>query len=100
MRTRRDFLKGAAACGAALCAASEANAQGSASKPLNILILGGTGAIGPFHVRAALERGHRVAVFSRGRRQADLPASVEMLVGDRNGNLQSIQDRDWDAVLD
>jgi hypothetical protein len=37
--------------------------------PLRILILGGTGFIGPHMVRYAVERGHRVTTFTRGRRQ-------------------------------
>lgn len=71
--------------------------------PLNILILGGTGFTGPHQVRYAVSRGHKVTVFNRGRRQADLPASVEHLVGDRNtGDLASIQkgNRSWDVVID
>lgn len=71
-----------------------------AAKPLRLLILGGTGNIGPYHVRAAVARGHRVSVFSRGVTSADLPARVERLIGDRNGNLSSIEHRDWDAVID
>src|SRR6185437_2532386 len=70
------------------------------STPLRILILGGTGNIGPYHVHAALSRGHKVSVFSRGKRASDFPAEVEMLTGDLNGNLDPIKDRDWDAVLD
>ena len=31
---------------------------------------------------------------------ANLPAGVEQLIGDRNGNLESIKNRDWDAVID
>ncbi|HEX7237338.1 MAG TPA: NAD-dependent epimerase/dehydratase family protein [Gammaproteobacteria bacterium] len=65
-----------------------------------MLVLGGTGNIGPYHVRAAVARGHDVAVFSRGATAADLPAGVERLIGDRNGNLASIENRDWDAVID
>jgi 2'-hydroxyisoflavone reductase len=65
-----------------------------------LLVLGGTGNIGPYHVRAAVERGHHVAVFSRGRSAAEIPAAVERLVGDRNGDLSSIRRREWDAVLD
>lgn len=71
--------------------------------PLNILILGGTGFTGPHQVRYAVERGHRVTVFNRGRRQADLPASVEHLVGDRDtGDLASIKNAraSWDVVID
>jgi 2'-hydroxyisoflavone reductase len=40
----------------------------AAVKPLKILILGGTGFIGPYQVRYALSRGHQVTVFNRGRR--------------------------------
>jgi 2'-hydroxyisoflavone reductase len=72
----------------------------SSSQTLRILILGGTGNIGPYHVHAALRRGHKVSVFSRGKRSADFPAEVEMLTGDLNGQLESIRNRDWDAVLD
>lgn len=71
--------------------------------PLNILILGGTGFIGPHEVRYAVERGHKITVFNRGRRQADLPAAVEHLQGDRDtGDLASIQKArgSWDVVID
>jgi 2'-hydroxyisoflavone reductase len=51
-------------------------------------------------VRAAATRGHQLSVFSRGKDAADLPAGVERLLGDRNGDLESIKNRDWDAVLD
>lgn len=79
------------------------NAESSMSttpKPLRLLILGGTGMIGPYHVRAAVARGHKVSVFNRGKGSSDLPAGVESLVGDRNGDLAAIQGRDWDAVID
>jgi 2'-hydroxyisoflavone reductase len=69
-------------------------------KPLRILILGGTGFIGPHQVRYAIARGHKVSVFNRGRRQADLPDSVEHLFGDRNDNLESLKRREWDVVID
>lgn len=51
---------------------------------MNVLVLGGTGFIGPPLVRRLLDRGHEVAVFHRGRTQADLPPGVEHLVGDRH----------------
>jgi 2'-hydroxyisoflavone reductase len=70
------------------------------SKPLRILILGGTGFIGPHYVRAALAREHKVAVFNRGKGHADFPATVEQLIGDRNRDLGAIKDRIWDAVVD
>jgi 2'-hydroxyisoflavone reductase len=65
-----------------------------------MLILGGTGFIGPHLVRAAVERGHKAAVFNRGETHANLPESVEHLRGDRKSNLESIKNRDWDAVID
>lgn len=108
MSARRRFLKGVAAVGGALAwsarhaVAQQVFAPDSAAprSALRLLILGGTGAIGPYHVRAALERGHHVAVFSRGKTHADLPAGVERVIGDRNGDLAAIRTRDWDAIID
>jgi 2'-hydroxyisoflavone reductase len=71
-----------------------------AVKPLRLLILGGTGFIGPHQVRYAVARGHKVSVFNRGRSQADLPDSVEHLRGDRNNDLESLKGRSWDVVID
>jgi nucleoside-diphosphate-sugar epimerase len=68
--------------------------------PLDLLILGGTGFIGPYQVRYAVSRGHRVTVFNRGRRQADLPRGVIQLQGDREGQLDSLRGKMWDAVID
>lgn len=70
-------------------------------KPLRILILGGTGFTGPYQVRYALSRGHRVTTFNRGKTHpGELPAEVEQLVGDRNGNLDALKNRQWDVVID
>lgn len=84
------------------CAASPSIPQGGkpSSGSLRMLILGGSGFIGPHHVRAAVERGHSVSVFNRGRHSAQLPSGVEQLIGDRNGDLETIKHREWDAVLD
>lgn len=51
---------------------------------MNILVIGGTGFIGPFLVRQLQDQGHRVAVFHRGTSTATLPAQLEHIVGDRN----------------
>jgi 2'-hydroxyisoflavone reductase len=59
-----------------------------------------SGFIGPHQVRYAVERGHTVSIFTRGRREADLPASVEHLEGDRNGQLGALVGRTWDVVID
>ena len=97
---RRQFLKTA---GAALAAGalpwSSADAVALAA-PLSVLVLGGTGFIGPHLVRHAVERGHRVTIFTRGRHDAELPAAVERLQGDRNGQLDALAGRRWDIVID
>jgi 2'-hydroxyisoflavone reductase len=69
-------------------------------KGKRLLILGGTGFIGPHMVRYAAERGHEVAVFTRGQAEADLPDGIERLVGDRSGDLSALAGRTWDVVLD
>jgi len=72
-----------------------------APKPLKILILGGTGFTGPFQVKYALARGHKVTVFNRGKTHpGELPPGVEQLVGDRNGQLDTLRGRKWDVVID
>jgi 2'-hydroxyisoflavone reductase len=67
--------------------------------PKRILILGGTGFIGPHMVRYAVVRGHEVTIFTRGRTQAEIP-EVEHLIGDRSNDLSSLRGRRWDVVLD
>ena len=70
-------------------------------RPMRLLILGGTGFIGPHQVRYALSRGHKVTVFNRGRRPQDWPGEVEELTGDRNaGDLSALKGRTWDACID
>jgi len=106
--TRRDFLKATAAGGGALLAgglpalarAADLGDAERASAPLAILVLGGTGFIGPHLVRHAVARGHRVTIFTRGRHDAELPSSVVRLQGDRNGQLDTLKGKTWDAVVD
>jgi nucleoside-diphosphate-sugar epimerase len=50
---------------------------------MRILILGGTGFIGPNVVRHLSNLGHEVTLFHRGRTQAELPPSVAHIFGDR-----------------
>lgn len=107
MTTRRDLLKFSALAAAASALPSFAFAQGAkpvgkAAKPLNILILGGTGFTGPFQVNYALARGHKVTLFNRGKRPSpEWPGEVEQLHGDRNtGDLKSLQGRKWDVCID
>ena len=67
---------------------------------MNILIIGGGVFLGAAALQSALARGHRVAVFNRGRSRSAWPASVEVLTGDRGADLAALASRDCDAVID
>lgn len=103
---RRRFLKGSLLSGAAVAAGCvpESSTDGptpvQSRRPLHILILGGTGFIGPHMVREMLRRGHQVTLFNRGRTNNDLFPDLELLVGDRNGGLDALEGGEWDAVVD
>jgi 2'-hydroxyisoflavone reductase len=101
--TRRTFIKlSAAASGAFGLGIRSTRLFGETSvKPLRILILGGTGFTGPYQVRYALSRGHKVTTFNRGKTHpGELPNEVEQLVGDRNGQLDALKGRKWDVAID
>jgi 2'-hydroxyisoflavone reductase len=96
---RRQFLASGLALAAATAAQNRLPSQPRRSKKL--LILGGTGFIGPHQVRHALQRGHQVTVFNRGKSGAGLfGKDVEELVGDRAADLSALKGRSWDAVID
>jgi 2'-hydroxyisoflavone reductase len=67
---------------------------------MRILVLGGTQFLGRHTVDAALARGHDVTLFNRGRTRAELFPQVEKLRGDRDGDLESLSGRVFDAVVD
>ena len=96
MATRREFIGGSVALGAL----SLYGRRAAAEEGMNILILGGTGFIGPHLVQHALDRGHRITLFNRGRTNTHLFPEVEKLVGDRNDDLSALEGRRWDAVID
>ena len=107
--TRRDFIRTTGVVGAGLAlggsagCASESDpgaAASTAPTPKRILMLGGTGFIGPNMVRYAAERGHEVTIFTRGRSEMVLPDGVEHLIGDRNDDHVALEGRSWDVVLD
>jgi 2'-hydroxyisoflavone reductase len=127
MIERRDFLLGSLAAGvAAACrtkdaaapatgasgatgatsgptsatAAGPAPAAAARPAPKSILVLGGTGFLGPHVVTQALARGHRVTLFNRGKTHPGLFPDVEKLLGDRDGHLEALANRHWDAVVD
>lgn len=119
MTNRRDFLThlglagGAAAIGLSSPSALAASTSGltaltrlpshasNAPRRIKLLILGGTGFIGPHQVRYAVERGHEVTIFNRGRSAPGVFEGVEELTGDRStGDLASLSGRKWDAIID
>lgn len=67
---------------------------------MKLLILGGTRFLGRFLVESALARKHQVTLFNRGQTSPELFPKVEKLRGDRDGNLQALEGRKWDAVID
>ncbi|MCJ7629784.1 MAG: NAD-dependent epimerase/dehydratase family protein, partial [Longimicrobiales bacterium] len=115
---RRDFLRSACVVGGGLALGGDSvlgatpGAAGigpsserthghkvSQAAAKRLLILGGTGFIGPNMVRYAVDRGHEVTIFTRGRSEADIP-DVEHLIGDRSGDLSALEGGSWDVVLD
>ncbi|HEV8194134.1 MAG TPA: NAD-dependent epimerase/dehydratase family protein [Ktedonobacterales bacterium] len=67
---------------------------------MRLLILGGTHFLGRHLATAALARGHSVSLFHRGKTGSDLFPEAEYLPGDRDGNLEALGGRAWDAVID
>lgn len=118
MMNRRRFLASSTAAAGAMAlgvrtveatragdaAAARASRDLEADPPqqrLDILILGGTGFIGPWQVRYALQRGHEVTIFNRGITAPGMFDDVEELIGDRAiGDLGALRGRTWDAVID
>jgi 2'-hydroxyisoflavone reductase len=72
----------------------------AAPRPLRILVLGGTQFIGIHMAEIALERGHAVSLFNRGRSNPGMLPGAEKLKGDRDGDLNALKGRQWDAVID
>jgi 2'-hydroxyisoflavone reductase len=128
MPSRREFVKRTALAGGAIglggsllgdatVEAAAAMDEGAGSAPtltaphapraLRILILGGTGFTGPHQIRYAVERGHHVTIFNRGRRETMLPDGIVQLQGDRNeaDGLAALKAEvargvTWDVVID
>src|SRR5262245_17060906 len=73
---------------------------GWTARHMRLLILGGTRFLGRHLVDAALSRGHQVTTFTRGEHDDVLPAAVERLRGNRDGDLAPLRGRTWDAAID
>jgi len=112
--SRRSFMKTAAIGGAGLAlggarvaaraAERGAGAGSPATEKMSILVLGGTRFLGPALVERALERGHEITLFNRGRSNPKIFEGLETLIGDRDpdkgAGLSALEGRKWDAVLD
>ena len=106
--SRRDFVQlsllagGAVGLGLARQARAARPEVGKAERPMKILVLGGTGLIGPPLVEHAVARGHEVTLFNRGKTNTHLFPNLEKLRGDRNDDLSALEaeveaGRLWDA---
>ena len=102
---RRQFVKSVAGgAGLSLLPSWLYAGDGKAEKALKILVLGGTGFLGPHTVEYALKRGHEVTLFNRGKTNSDMFPDLETIIGDRDpdkdAGLSGLQGRKWDAVID
>jgi 2'-hydroxyisoflavone reductase len=102
--TRRTLLQHSAAAGALCALPCRSLTQEKAKEPLDLLVLGGTGFIGPHIVEFARQRGHTLTLFNRGRTNPGLFPEIEKLHGDRNPDkgegIAALADRRWDVVFD
>ena len=103
--TRREFIQWSAAATALAATGLDLSAApAEKAAPKKILILGGTGFLGPATIEAAQARGHQVTMFNRGKTRPDLFPGVEKLHGDRDPKkgegLKALEGRSWDAVID
>lgn len=94
---RRHFVQ---IMSAAAFAASRNVTGGESGRPLRILVLGGTKFIGVHIVELALQHGHSVTLFNRGKTNADLFPQLVHLKGDRDAQLNSLKGKHWDVVID
>jgi 2'-hydroxyisoflavone reductase len=69
---------------------------------MRILIMGGTAFVGRHIAQAAVDAGHDVTLFHRGRTGADLFPGASHVLGDRNSaaGLAALGGGDWDATVD
>lgn len=86
------------------CAHSTTDPDAASDKPkgpLRILVLGGTGFLGPHFVEAAVAHGHVVTLFNRGKTNPHLFPDLEKLRGDRRtGDLAALEGREFDVIID
>jgi len=94
---RREAIQLFTAAAAATALGGPTFAQG---QKLRILLLGGTGFLGPHFVEALQAGGHQLTLFNRGKSNPGLFKHLETLIGDRDGKLDALEGREWDVVID
>jgi 2'-hydroxyisoflavone reductase len=67
---------------------------------MKILIIGGRRFLGRHLVETALSMGHEITLFNRGQTNPHLFPDVETITGDRDGGLEKLKNRSWDAIID
>lgn len=67
---------------------------------MRILVIGGSSFVGRHIVQIALDHGHDVTLFNRGKTDPDAFPTAEHLVGDRDTDLSALEGRSWDATVD
>lgn len=106
--TRRDVLASAASAAALAALPLQGFAPPRRDSTPRVLILGGTGFLGPHTVAACKARGWKLTLFNRGQRNPRLFSAdeeVETLLGNRDGGLDALKQavdagRRWHAVVD
>jgi len=67
---------------------------------MRILMIGGTAFVGRHMAAAALDAGHDVTLFHRGKTGTDLFPQATHLIGDRDDDMSALTDGSWDATID
>jgi 2'-hydroxyisoflavone reductase len=67
---------------------------------MRILVIGGTAFVGRHIVQSAVDAGHDLTLFHRGRTGTELFGQATHLLGDRDEDLSALADGGWDATID
>jgi len=67
---------------------------------MKILVVGGTSFVGRYLVEAAVEKGHEVVLFNRGKTNVDVFKNLRHIQGDRRIDAKLVGQEDWDVVFD
>ena len=105
---RREFIRNASLVTAGFGVAGRVAAEVTDTAPktgLDMLILGGTGFLGPAVVEEAIRRGHSMTLFNRGKTNPHLFPELEKMQGDREQGIEALEaavtnGRRWDVVID